>query len=721
MVQDVNRLPVALHPSVKEVRFGPFLFDRVNRILMRGDEEISLPPRALGILEYLLERRGEVVSKHELMDVVWRQSYVSDTSLTEAVSLLRQSLGDSPQDPRYIQTVHRRGYRFVADIQIGSTAQSDEPGESEPPGDRSQGAGRYRFWVGLAAAMSLVAAFFVGRTLRPPVGETIRFPTRFTIPLPAGSAIVSYRPSLALSPDGRNLVFVAKLGDTVWLFRRSLDSMTTERIGGTEDAYAPFISPDGRWIGFFTSSRLKRVAMTGGPVFEICYASKGAGASWGEDGRIVFAGDPVGGLLRVPAEGGRPEVLTTPDYRRGELAHCWPEILPGNELVLFTIWSTTVHSARIAALDLDTGEIRGLVEGATGARYAADGHLLYSQSEALVSSPFDPNSLQLKDTARVVVEGISVLPERGHAQFAVARNGTLVYLPGDLDTAKRELVEVGEDGALAALPFEDRFFRNIDVSHGSRKAAVTILDGSRSDVWVTEIDRGPLRRLTFEGFNIEPAWSSDGKWVAFASNRNGAHNIYLKAADGSGEARRLLESELHQYPESWAPDGKMLLFNEYHPETGSDLWLVAINEDGSAKTRPQPLRTTPANDMEASFSPDGRWITYSSDESGRWEVYVQSVPSDGGKWQVSTDGGGPSFWSADGGAVVYRDGVGLVRVPVTFEPELRLGTPEVVVERDDIVRVAAHPDGGKLIAIREVEGSASTEDIHVVLNWSSEG
>jgi serine/threonine-protein kinase len=571
----------------------------------------------------------------------------------------------------------------------------------------------------LGIAIGLVTAFALGLLLRRPVPDTARFPTRFTIPLPTDSAIVSYRPTLALSPDGRNLVFVAKQGDTVWLFRRSLDTMTTERIEGTEEAYEPFISPDGRWIGFFANARLKRVAMTGGPVFEICYVSKGAGGTWGDDGFIIYSGDPVGGLLRVPAEGGRPETLTTPNYRQGELGHCWPEVLPGNRHVLLTIWSTTVHSAKIAALDLETGRIQELVDGATTARYSATGHLLYSQSDALVSARFDPESLQLKEPATVVLEGLSIIPERGYVQYALSNNGTIVYLPGDLDTAKRELVQVDVEGALAALPVENRFFRNLNVSRESRRAAVTILDGPRSDVWITEIDRGPLRRLTFDGFNIEPVWSSDGKWVAFASNRSGAHNIFLRAADGGGEALRLLESELHQYPESWSPDGSSLLFNTYHPDTGNDLWLLEVGADGSVEAPPQPLIETPADEVEASFSPDGRWVTYSSDITGRWEVFIQRVPGDGGKWQVSTDGGGPSFWSADGRSIFYGAGDTLVRVALDFEPELRLGKPEVVLKRDDIVRIEAHPENGKLIAIREVEGSASTGDIHVILNWAS--
>jgi serine/threonine-protein kinase len=571
-------------------------------------------------------------------------------------------------------------------------------------------------WLTSAVGFGLVTAFWVGLALRQPIRETNGFQTRFTIPLPDDHVFMAYRPSLAISPDGRNLVFAARHGNSASLFRRSMNSMETIRLEGTEDAYGPFLSPDGEWVGFFADGRLKRVAINGGPVFEVCDAPKSVGGSWGEDGRIIFGSD-VGGLWRVAAEGGRPEVLTTPRYNHGELGHCWPEILPGGKHILFTIWSTTVQSAKVVALEVDSGEIRELVNGATIARFSGSGHLLYSHSKALVSVPFDPDNLQIEDPPTVLLDDVSSRPERGMVQFAVSNKGTLVYLPHDSDAARREVVNVTANGSMTPLPIEQRLFRNLNVSHGTRQVAVTILDGSRSDVWVGEVDRPPLRRLTFEGFNIEPVWSRDGRWLAFASNRSGAINIYIKAADGTGEARRFLESQLHQYPDSWSPDGKLLLFTEYRTETGFDLWSVDVNDDGSPSSKPRPFMNTPANELDADFSPDGRWVTYSSNETGRWEVYIRDFTGNDGKRQVSSDGGGTSFWSADGSDIFYTNGDAVMRVPIDLEPELRIGRPEVVVKRDDLVRIESHPDPGKLLAIREVENSDSTQSIHVILNF----
>jgi serine/threonine-protein kinase len=643
------------------------------------------------------------------MDVVWGQSHVSETSLTEAISLLRQSLGDNPQDPSYIQTVHRRGYRFVADMKVGV------PEENVPK--PTLNVGRRPIWPALTVGISLAAAVWVGYSLRRPPLETAGYPTKFTVPLPADHFVVSYRPSLAISPDGRNLIFAARHGSTAWLFRRSMDSLETIRLEGTQGAYGPFLSPDGGWVGFFADGRLKRVAIAGGPVFEVCDAPKSVGGSWGTDDRIIFGSD-VGGLWRIPAEGGRPEVLTRPQYNRGELGHCWPEILPGGKHVLFTIWTTTMQSAKIAALNLGSGEIRELVDEAIFARYSGTGHLLYSRAKALVSVPFDPDNLQIRDTPTVLLDEVSSRPERGMVQFAVSNNGTLIYLPRDSDTARREIVKLTLDGAMTPLPIEHRFFRNLNVSHNARQVAVTILDGPRSDVWVGELDRPALRRLTFEGFNIEPVWSRDGRWVAFASNRSGAINIYTKTADGMGEARRFLESQLHQYPDSWAPDGRSLLFTEYRTETGFDLWSVDVNDEGSPSSKPRPFMNTTADELDADFSPDGRWVTYSSNETGRWEIYVRDFPGGGGKWQVSSDGGGAPFWSADGKQIFYQNGDSLFQAPIELDPEIRIGNPEVVVKRDDFARIESHPDSGKLIAIREVGGSFSTQSIHVVINFN---
>ena len=706
---------MTLHPAVRAVSFGAFRFDRTNRILLKEGIEVSLPPRALAILDDLLERKGEVVSKQELMDRVWHGSYVSETSLTEAVSLLRQALGDDPQQPEYIQTVHRRGYRFVANV-------SAEPFDQPTSGPLGRQVSSSRSVLNLAVRVAIFSAlmataFVAGRLFIPRVSRPERPPTRFVIDLPLGQSLVAFHPALAISPNGRDVVYIAKDGAKSRLFYHSLATMETKGLEGTEDASSPFFSPDGEWIGFFADGRLKRVPRTGGSAIEICQAPKAYGGSWGSDDRIVFAGITPGGLLRVPATGGATEIVTTPDYAGGEVGHQWPEVLPDGRGVVFTIWSTTVHTAKVAVLDLETGAIRELVDGASGARYAADGRLVYSYAGALVAAPFDLRRLEMTGPASIVLEGVTAGIRYGEAQFAISSTGTIIYLPGNPETAHRELASWSEEESLTSLAFEPRFFRNMKVGPEGRRLAVTALDGARSDVWIASAEQGTLSRLTFEGFNIEPTWSPDGQWLSFASNRTGPFDIYRKKADGTGEAEELLKSKRHQYPQSWTADGRKILFTEHHPETGFDLWLLDLTVEEESDGRLEPLLTSAADEFEARFSPDGRWFTYASNESGRWEIYVQPYPSEGGKWQVSTDGGHTPFWSGDGRHIFYQDGDRIISVAFEPESEMRIGSRKALLERDDLITIRSHPAKEQFIMIKELDERDPLDEIRVILDW----
>jgi Tol biopolymer transport system component len=392
-------------------------------------------------------------------------------------------------------------------------------------------------------------------------------------------------------------------------------------------------------------------------------------------------------------------------------------VLPGGNGVVFTIWSTTVHTAKLAVIDLRSGHIRELVDGASAARYAADGRLIYSYAGSLVAAPFDPRGLEIKGSPSIVLEGVTAGVRYGEAHYAIASNGTVVYLPEHPETARRELVSWTEGESFTSLSFEPRFYRNMKVDAVGRRLALTVLDGSRSDVWIAAIEQGTLSRLTFEGFNIEPVWSPDGQWVSFASNREGPYNIYRKKADGSGPAERLLRSERHQYPQSWTRDGRKVLFTEHHPETGFDLWLLDLMEKERNEDPLQPLLVTTADEFGACLSPDGRWLSYASNESGRWEVYVQPFPSEGGKWQVSAEGGHGPLWSADGRHILYEDGDRIFHVPFQPGTETPMGTARVLLERDDLVTVRSHPLDDRLMMVKELEEHDPLQEVHVILDW----
>ncbi len=301
----------------------------------------------------------------------------------------------------------------------------------------------------------------------------------------------------------------------------------------------------------------------------------------------------------------------------------------------------------------------------------------------------------------------------GVAQLAVAETGTLAYLPSDGESRLCSLEFIDDAGAERPLGLDPRLFRNLRVDRRGERLAATILDGARSDVWTTSLASPNLSRLTFSGFNIEPRWSPDGAWIVFASNRDGPFNIYRKPAGGDGAAERLAVSELHQYPGSFTPDGRRLLFNQTHPATGFDIWIMDLDDGGRSAT---PLIDSPANEFMPTLSPDGRWMAYLSDETGRWEAYVRPITGDGGVRQVSGEGAGDVFWSADGTKLYFGRKMRLYSVPVTFGDGIAFGPATPLPWPDDLGVVDSLPDGRRFIAIKELVERPRIDAVRVVVN-----
>jgi serine/threonine-protein kinase len=728
---------VTVHPSAGSVlTFGPFRFDRNNQILWRGDDEVKLPPRALAILNMLLERTGSVVSKRALLDNVWKETHVTETSLTEAVSLLRQALGDDPQRPTYILTAHRRGYRFVAPVSVFGPHRSSmtqkaqttpaaqvssstlDSGVTEAPADRRPG----RRLVPAVALWIVPVATLLGVLLTLwwslPQQQAPPVPVRVSIDTPAGVSLAPFLPSLALDPTGSMMVFVGHTDpDTTQLYLRRLDSFESSPIPGTEGAWSPFFSPDGTQLGFVDEGQLVRIPLSGGVGVPLCRMAKGFGATWSEDGTIVFSGAGSGGLSWVPASGGEVEPLTHPQPTAGEIGHWWPQILPGGDTVIYTIWSTTLATAKLAALSLDTGESRVLLEGASHAHHVPSGHLVFATSEGILASRFDPASLELTGPLLEINDQAAFHPMIGLVQLAVAGNGTMAHLPPVATGNARELVQLDSTGTERTLATGPFLFRNMDLDKTGRQMAVTVLDGIRSDVWISPLAEPSLTRFTFAGFNIEPRWTPDGASVTFASNRDGPFNIYQKSATGGGPAERLISSDLHQYPQAWSPDGRTLLYVEAHPDTGYDLWLLNAEEADRPRT---PFLCSPDNEVLATLSPDGRWLAYQSDDTGGWEVYVRSFPEGNGPWQVSERGGSQPFWSSDGTLLYYWDFPRLVVQKVGSSTGLVLGTRQTLMNRQDLDKICPLPTGHRFLAIREMAQDPHLTEIRVVLGWSNE-
>ena len=540
------------------------------------------------------------------------------------------------------------------------------------------------------------------------------------IELNVGSLQTGYSRPLAISPDGALLVVAAFEHGSTRLYVGELDRFDARPIPGSEGAHNPFFSPDGRWIGFFADGELRKIELARGSSHTICQApADSRGAAWGPDDYIVFAPSGASGLHRVSADGGAPTVLTTPESDQGEHSHRWPEILPGGKNVLFTVWgSYEAKDAPIAVLSLETGERRQLLRGGTDARYAPTGHLVYAKLAGLFAVPFDLEALRVIGPETALPQKVPAHPVSGVANFAIARNGALVYVERGI-ARDHLLVWVDRRGKSAPVSDLRQDFWYPRVSPDGRIAVRIVEESGRRDIWIYEGEN--RRRLipTYEGENLFPAWTPDGKRVTFNSEREGSLGLYSRAVEG-GVTEQLLSRENQQVPGSWSRDGRFLAFYEVHPSTQRDIWILPME----GERHPRPLVVTPFNELAPMFSPDGRWIAFVSNRSGRNEVYLLPFPGPGEPVQITTEGGAEAVWGPDGSELFYREGMRLMRVSIATEPELEVGEPEVLFE--GVYRTNAYgnpsydvaPDGQRFLMI--LPGSESKARLKVATGWLAE-
>jgi eukaryotic-like serine/threonine-protein kinase len=352
--------------------------------------------------------------------------------------------------------------------------------------------------------------------------------SRTVITLPPGQKLAGMDngPAVALSPDGTRLAYVGREGSTQQLYPRAMDSLESTPIPGTEGAINPFFSPDGQWLGFFRGTKLMKVPVGGGTAVTLGDASLPHGASWGNQGMIAFAPTTVSALLQVADAGGTAQPLT--HLEKGDTAHRWPEFLPGGKALLFAAGTTAIYStnAQVAVQSIGTGERKNLVQGAMSPRYAPSGHLVYAQGGSLMAVPFDPKRLAVTGTAVPVVEGVLQSAVRGAAQYSISATGSLVYVPGGVQSAQSKLVWVSRSGAEQPVAAPARAYVNPRLSPDGRHVALTITE-QESHIWLYDLSRNTLTRFTFEGdYNPVSVWTPDGKRIAFESNKEGPPNIF---------------------------------------------------------------------------------------------------------------------------------------------------------------------------------------------------
>jgi eukaryotic-like serine/threonine-protein kinase len=710
-----------LHPSSARpiVYFGPFRFDLADGLLSRDGEELRLPPRALAILQHLVERAGRIVSKASLMDVAWKDAHVGEASLIEAIGLIRQMLGDDPQKPAYIQTVHRRGYRFIAPI-------ATEPPSSTPPvqdlpqrpdeSSRAQdvvntAVPAARWWrraklAALAAAAVLLVLggvwFWVDRRpdAEPQVARVnVAFPSE-QAPAPS----LNSHPIVALSPDGERFVYIGGPAGNSRLFLRQMNRFDAVPLPGTEGAHGPFFSPDGDWVAFFAQGSLKKVRVTGddrAAPLTLCPAQPGVGGAWVSANEIVFAPNWRGPLLRVPASGGSPAPAVTAP---AGWAYRWPERVD-EETILATRWRSTAADAAVVAVSLATGAEQVIAESATFGRYVAGGYVLFLREGDLHAVRMDPTRYRpLGKPARVVPAVMTGMT--GAAQFAISPRGSLLYLPEVPERSQRTLARVDDRGRTTELPVPPRAFRYVAVC-GDRLAATVFAQG-QTNLWAGHVDRAAMTQITREGSAFEPVWSPDCRTITFSWNRTGVANVQTVTIDSGESPRVLFESPVSSAPGSWSADGRWLAYTEQNPETSGDIWLW----DRSTGHR-RPVVTTPGMDLLPVLSPDGKYVAYESGATGMFEVEVAHIGT-GARVQVSVGGGTWPAWSADGRQLFFLQESRI----------MRLEWPGGEAAPSDPVPLFSHPDivlfkrtGDQFVWLRQTAGAAPLTQMNLVLNW----
>jgi eukaryotic-like serine/threonine-protein kinase len=485
--------------------------------------------------------------------------------------------------------------------------------------------------LGRRALMFILAALLLGAVtagvaiwnLKPTPALPPRPVTRTVISLPAGAELAGLdRPAVAISPDGKQVAYIATQGGIQQLYLRAMDSLEARAVPGTDGAVNPFFSPDDQWVGFFAANELRKVPVNGGSVQTVGEAGISPGAAWSGHGMIAVAPDPLAGLQQVPDKGGASQPLTR--LEKGETSHGWPQFLPGARDVLFaaaltgTNWST----AKVAVQSVETGKRRDLIQGGMQPRYASSGHLVYAQGNTLMVAPFDPQRLEVKGAAVPAVEGVLQSAVGGPIQYSFSDTGTLVYVAGGSQPGRNNPVWVTRNGTEQPLAIAAHSYAYPRVSPDGRRVAISITD-PESDIWLYDFARETLTRFTFEGGqNDSPSWTPDGKRIAFFS---GPASIFWQLADGSGGREQLTPGDLYAVPRSWSPDGQLLAFVLPAAATKRDIWVLRMSD-----RKAEPFLQTPFNETAPAFSPDGHWLAYASDESGRYEIYVRPYPGPGG-------------------------------------------------------------------------------------------
>jgi len=698
------------------VHFGTFDVNLRAGELRKGGVKIKLYGQPFNVLVALLERPGQVLTREELKQKLWTSDTFVDFEhgLNKAINKIREALGDSAENSRFVETLPRRGYRFIAPVSTNGAASALAAPAAVLPA-------RHRALPWSVAALALLTLVIVlaWQFRREPQGPPVSGPlTRTEIDLPANEQLaIGTRvplegfdnPAVTLSRDGRYLAYVGQSGSGNVIYLREMAGSEIRPVAGTEGAIYAFFSPDNRWLGFLTDDKVKKVSRDGGAPITLCDASAPVNATWTLDDWIYFGAKEGRVLERVSASGGSAQAVG-PRTKDGKVFPVFSnddqqvsQVFPDGKSALVTWRARGISSdyADVALVSLETFEAKVLIHSGYDARYVAPNYLLFARGGSLYAVRFDRMRGETQGDPFLVASAVSMESFFGQAHFAASENGLVAYVPGG-DRAVGRLAWVDRQGHAEFLPPPPGHYGAVDLSPKGDRLAVHVADAT-DYVWVYDLTRNEGRRLTGVEQSGWPIWNSHGETLTFSSweTRNYGGKVLEESADG-GPTQALLMTDQAVQSSRWSPDDKALALIEGH-----------ILRNGKVE------RLLPHDVLYPDFSPDGRWVAYNWAQSGRWEVFVQSFPDGKIVRQISTDGGIEVRWCRCG-ELFWRNGNHWMSSAIRTQPKLSWDPPRPAFQTDFIdtpnMSYALSPDGKRLLVVKRSEVDDRSR-VLVMTNW----
>jgi serine/threonine-protein kinase len=619
---------------------------------------------------------------------------------------------------RCLERDPKQRLRDIGDVWIGME-EPDEPVApvaAAVPASRSSALWRWLPWgVAIVAGLAGIA-WGLSRRSEPALSPVTR----------SAQIVKDFSLFVATSRDGTRIAYAVAGGQnsSAGIVLRMLDQFDGRVVPGTEGGAFPLFSPDGQWIAYgdISDQKIKKIPISGGTSIALCEGSLQSGGTWSDEGVIVFPS--AKGLMRVAADGGVPQSLTTLDSAKAETGHVRPQFLPGGRRLLFTVM-TQGGNPQFAVKDLDKSGYQIVARGGTNGQYVASGHLTFARGTTLFAMPFDLSRLEVTGGEVPVVEDLSVIGPPGMADYSVSTSGVLAYFSSPVSSGTT-LAWADRAGQVKDLPGRSRqLWGTGRLSPDGRLVANGISnDKSGRDVWTFDVERGTLTRLSFGGStdtNDFPIWTPDGRRVIYSGNVESKHGLYAVPADASARPTELFATESAATPRSVTPDGRMLIYSEPGPDKRLRLMIVPLPGGGSSE-QPKPIHPDAAGaEVDGAVSPDGRWIAYESTESGGNEVYVQPFPGPGPKTRISLDGGSTPRWSRDGRELFYWARIPIAKlmvVDVVSSPDFRAGAPRELFRQPSTTTWDVTSDRNRFLVELSARSSGST--LAIVTNWFEE-